>query len=414
MKSQTSAARRERSLALALLGAALAVRSAFAVIFSRNPGNDFRVDAYYDLAVSILTRGEFSLKPGVPYWGTPPLFPLFIAGLFRIFGQHGLVVLLSNVILSAVTGWLIYRLARRRFNSRTGLLFLAMWAVYPFSIYYCGWIYRETFFAFQMAVMLTIVDRWYEKGGSGWACLAGAWGGLIALMNPAGLLFVGAAPAGLWLARRSLSVWRGVALFGLVAALVYSPWVIRNQLAFGRPLLTNLHGPMNLYEGLTTPNDDFGTPAEAERSRTDPVQIQATVLLAQDRDVEAADLYKAAAHRLIFDDPAAYVRQCLARVVKYWRPVPYRRSYPYGYAKIFWISLLSDGILIPLGFVGLWLCRRRWKELLPFYLFFFFLPLAYYLTYAVIRMRMPVMPVVILAAAHVIDRLLNLRNGAHD
>lgn len=199
MKPQASAFPGERAAARVLLGAALLVRAGFAAVFSRNPANDFNVDHYYDLAVSMLTRGEFSMKPGVPSWDLPPLFPLWIAGLFRIFGQHGLVGLAANVVLSAATGWLIYLLARRRFNPRTALIFLALWAVYPYSVYYCGWFYRETFFSFLMALMLTLIDRWFEEGGLAWACAAGACGGAIALTNPAGLLFVGAAPVGLWL-----------------------------------------------------------------------------------------------------------------------------------------------------------------------------------------------------------------------
>jgi 4-amino-4-deoxy-L-arabinose transferase-like glycosyltransferase len=414
MKPQPTASRRERSTALAFLGTALLLRLGFVMVFIRNAGNDFRVDDYYDLAVGILTHGEFAKTAGIPAWTCPPFFPLWIAGFFRIFGQKPLAVFLANVVLSAATGWLIYRLARRRFNPRTALIFLGLWAVYPYSVYYCGWMYRESIFTFQMALMLTVLDRWFEEGGLKWASWAGVSGAMIALMNPSGLLFVAAAPVGLLLARRSLSVWRAAACFGLVAALVYSPWVIRNQLAFGSPLLTNVHGPMNLYYGLVIPNDALGTEREAEIKRADPVENVAATLIYQGHFVEGANVYRAAARRLIAADPARYVRQCLARVVKYWRPVPYRRAYPYGYAKIFWTSLLSDGLLIPLGFIGLWLCRRRWAELLPFYLLVLFLPLAYYLTYTVIRFRMPVMPVMILAAAHVIDRLLKPGIGIHD
>jgi 4-amino-4-deoxy-L-arabinose transferase-like glycosyltransferase len=405
--------RRERSIAFALLGAAVLLRFCFVMAFLKNPGNMVDVDSFINLALSILTRGEFAQTPGIPSWTAPPLFPLWIAGLFKIFGVRPLAVYLANVVLSAATGWMLYLLARRRFNSRTALLFLAAWAVYPYSIYYCGWIYRESLFAFLTVLMLTLLDRWYESGGLGWACWSGVCGALLALLNPSCLLFVGAAPFGLWLVRRSLSVWRGAACFGLVAALVYAPWVIRNQMAFGSPLLTNVHGAMNLYYGLTIPNDDLGTPKEAEYHRTDPVEVVAGPLVVQGHFVEGARLYRAAALRLILGNPGAYVRQCLARVVKFWRPVPYRRSYPFGYAKIFWTSLLSDGILIPLGFVGFWLCRRRWKELLPMYLLLLLLPLAYYLTYAVIRFRLPVMPILILASAHVIDRLMISRMETH-
>ena len=405
---------RERTIALALLAAVFLLRLGFVMTLSRSPENVIGEPSFVDLAVSMLTRGEFSLSPGVPSWVAPPLFPLWIAGLYWALGQKVLVIFLANIILSAATGWLIYLLARRRFNPRTALIFLALWAVYPYSIYYCGSTFRETFFTFLTALMLSILDRWFERGGLRWACWGGVCGALIALTNPSGLLFVGAAPFGCWLVRRSSSVWRAAACFYLLVVLLYAPWVVRNQRAFGRPLLTNIHGVMNLYHGLRIPNDGLGTEVEGEFRRTDPVEVRASTLVLQGRFVEAESLYKAGSRRLILQNPAAYVWQCLTRVVKFWRPFPYRRNYSYSYAKVFWTSLLSDGILIPLGFVGLWLCRRRWKELLPVYLLTLFVPLAYYLTYVVIRFRMPVMLAVILAAASVIEGLLNGRIGAHD
>jgi 4-amino-4-deoxy-L-arabinose transferase-like glycosyltransferase len=396
---------REGALVSALLAAAVLPRLAFVLLFYKNPGNLLGVDNYVALGISLLTRGTFSLA-GVPSCDAPPLFPMWIAGLFWLFGQKPLVVLLCNVFLSAATGWLFFVLARRRLGARTGLLFLALWAVYPYSIYYCGWTYRETLFGFLTAAMLDALDRWYETGSLRRAGWAGALGALLALTNPSCLLFVGAAPLGLWLVKRTPSVWRAAACFYAVVALLYSPWVIRNELAFGHPVLTNIHGAMNPYYGLTIPNDDLGTDAEARFHHTDPVDVEANRLINEGRAYEAIRLYQDSSRRLILRHPLTYVRQCLARVVKYWRLVPYPRSYPYGYAKIFWVSLLSDGLLIPLGFAGLWLWRRRWKELLPFYLLAALVPLAYYLSYAVVRFRMPVMPVVILAAVGALERLL--------
>jgi hypothetical protein len=116
--------------------------------------------------------------------------------------------------------------------------------------------------------------------------------------------------------------------------------------------------------------------------------------------------------RWIASHPALYARRAAAGVVKYWKPWPYRRSYNHSYAALVLASLLTDGWIIPLGFVGLWLFRSRWREAPAFPAGILALTLVYGAVHAVIRYRLPLMGGMILLACAAAGRLTQRRSGA--
>ena len=174
----------------------------------------------------------------------------------------------------------------------------------------------------------------------------------------------------------------------------------------GAPVLTNIHGGQNLYEALIVPPGDLGTPEQTRLLSADSHYQRVIRLMGEHREVEAYRQYMRGSLRLISKNHWRYLGAVAFRVVKLWRLAPYRRSYSYGYGRIFWLSLLSDGLAIPLGLLGLWSFRRRWDELLPLHLAAGLWTLAYALVYVVMRYRMPVIVVMILFAAAWLDRVL--------
>jgi 4-amino-4-deoxy-L-arabinose transferase-like glycosyltransferase len=323
-----------------------------------------------------------------------------------VFGPHPFIILLGNCGLSVLTGGLLYLLGQRLFSRRAGLTALALWTVYPYSIYYCAWTFRESFLVFLAVAMLWLLFELRDLQTPRAAACAGVCGGLLGLTNPSCLIFVGLSPGALFGLKPRASRAGLLAVFFLALGLSYSPWVVRNYLAFHRLILTNAHGGINLYYGVMVPADDLGTERESRFRSSDPVERQAAALIAAGREQEAGEIYKSAIRQAILQSPGHYLRTCLERFVKFWRFTPYPRKYDLDYGKVFWISLLSDGLLIPLGAIAFWFFRRRWRELLPLWAIVLLWPLAYYLVYAVIRFRMPVMPVLILMTAALLDRAL--------
>lgn len=365
----------------------------------------YDVDGYVTLAQSILKHKEFALIPGIPTMESTPIFPLWIASLFAVFGSTPYVILVCNVVLSTATGFLIYLLGTHIFSYRIGLIAAALWSFYPYSIYYCAWTYRETFLVCLAAIMLWLLDSLFRRRTLFVAAASGFCGALLALTNPSSLIFVTLTALLLFVKGWSSGIFKLLSVYYLCFGLCYAPWVIRNNLVFGRPVLTNLHGGMNLYYGVMLSADDLGTDREKQFRLTDPIEQLAEKMVRSGHEGDADQLWHQAAQREIYRAPRRYIQRCLERIAKFWRFVPYHRVYSMNYSTLFWVSLLSDGIFLTLGFVGLIYCSKRWRELLPFLAILIFWPLAYYFVYTVIRFRMPIMPVVILFTAVVIDRI---------
>ena len=70
-----------------------------------------------------------------------------------------------------------------------------------------------------------------------------------------------------------------------------------------------------------------------------------------------------AARELIRRDPGRYARLVAWRFFwDTWRLLPRKRAGAHSYSLIKWASLLSDGWIIPLGFIGMLMVRLRPTE----------------------------------------------------
>jgi hypothetical protein len=111
---------------------------------------------------------------------------------------------------------------------------------------------------------------------------------------------------------------------------VLAPWVIRNQVQFGRPIVSTTHGGYTLwlannaelYDHLRTAPwgslwnaDEFNRAWYAERSRTGPADELSADRLAYSRAREA-----------IRFQPEMFAYSCMVRVARLWTPLPHQLS----------------------------------------------------------------------------------------
>ena len=154
------------------------------------------------------------------------------------------------------------------------------------------------------------------------ALLAGAILAFGALCRPTLLLWTIAVGVA-WIARRRKALGAPLA-FILGVLLVLSPWAIRNQLQFGRPIVTTTHGGYTL---LLANNPDFyqwlrsgrwGSVWSADRFNADWNRRKPPGELQADR------LAYAEAWQNIRREPRAFAHACLVRLGRFWSPLPHR------------------------------------------------------------------------------------------
>ena len=130
-----------------------------------------------------------------------PLFPLLLAGVFKLFGVFtplsAWVILTINSLFSALTARTIWEVAERCFNRNVARWSGWIWALYPAAMQYAvRWIWDTalTTFLFTWVLVLTLRLR-ARSTPTRWALFGLAWG-LTGLSNPALLIFLPALGAG--------------------------------------------------------------------------------------------------------------------------------------------------------------------------------------------------------------------------
>lgn len=406
-------ARRARAWALGLLALGLALRFAYAWHGFRARYLPTSADGYETIAISLIERGEYALAPGVPTSLREPSFPLFIALVYSVFGERAWVVVFLHCLLSAATGWLLWRTGRRLFGERVALAALAVFVLHPQSIYYCAYFFRETWLCFWFGVLLWSSLDWAAPAGDPDGERGAVVGGLAAtafgMANSAVLPACGLSGIALWLAAPRGERTRRAAFYFTPLLLAFFAWTARNWRAQGVFVAGSTHGGEEFLQALVVPPEDLGTDRQGEIVRATPVFAEADALPEGPRNA----LLMKACVRWIAEHPGTFASRAAAGFVKFWRPWPYARRYQHSYAALVLVSLLSDGWIVPLGFLGLWLFRARWREAAVLPASILGLTLMYGAVHAVIRYRLPLMGGMILLACAAAARLRLSRIPAH-
>lgn len=182
----------------------------------------------------------------------PPLYFLLIASIGAISDLFGVGVSLAVKLVQCVAGVAaalpVYASARRIAGTRAARLAVAFLMLDPTLVAYCHLLWPEAFFLLVVSVVFNGVAGLEQRSRLRAAAL-GSVAGLALLLKPAFGLFA-LLLAGHWVWRLGL---RRAALlllvFGGAAALVVSPWVLRNQLRYGPAIVFENQGPYNLWMG---------------------------------------------------------------------------------------------------------------------------------------------------------------------
>ncbi len=216
------------------------------------PATDPFSDAawYLDRATTLAEQGTYSER-GIPTAFWPVGYPAFLGLLFKVTGVSLLAAKLANLVLSAISFWLLYFLVRRTFHNelaaRGAVLLLA---IYPNNAAYVSLLLTETLYTFLLlAATLCLVLRrtWWT------VILSGVVFGLAILVKTQTILLIPflALLAFLddWSTR---SFPRAIIRSGAVvcvALVVVTPWSLRNHDVFGTLVFVSTNGGMSLLAG---------------------------------------------------------------------------------------------------------------------------------------------------------------------
>ena len=234
-------------LLIVFLGA-LALRAAFLLLEPPTfPVGD--ENAYLTLGTQYLPSARVGFSPFRTHLiFHPPLYPYFIAVLFRLTGGLA-AVQWAQVVLSALLVPAVGRIGTITHGERTGLVAAVVTAVFPELVWFAPHFWSETLMLF---VLWWGFERLLVADGEGRplsAALAGVLLGLTALTRETVLYFVPLAALWLaWRSPRSGGRWRCAAFLAAVL-LTVGPWTWRNWRVFQTFIPVSTSSGLNLWQG---------------------------------------------------------------------------------------------------------------------------------------------------------------------
>ena len=171
----------------------------------------------------------------------PPVYPLIVAGLFRMMGVHTARSIFAahalNCLLSALACIPVFLIARRSFGERVAAWAAWAWALSPYGIYFAAaWAWSTHLLLLCLCWLLYLAQKMEESPRLALWAGFGALAGFAGLTEPSILSVIPFLIAlACWRLHAERKRWLLPAVAAsLTLAAAISPWMIRNALDFHR------------------------------------------------------------------------------------------------------------------------------------------------------------------------------------
>ncbi len=430
---------RIRLILAVILIASVGLRVASAIVLGDKieilPGI-FDQISYHTLANRLLSGNGFTFdqqwwpatRAGEPTAHWSYLYTLYLAAIYRLFGNHPLIARLIQAMVSGILMPLLaFRISRRTFSHREkdregvlqtdfiGLIAAAWTAVYPYFIYYASALMTETYYIVGILWTMDCGLRiGQEKIGKHWRdnwkiwVELGAAIGVTILLRQVFLIWVpflffwlswtGSGKTGWNSSIRNVAA--GGLLSAVIIAILIGPFTLLNYAQFKRFVLLNNNAGYAFFWANHPIHKDFFIPL-----LTAEMPSYQDLIPPDLRSLDEAALDQAllkAGFEFVKEDPGRYIRLSVSRIPVYFNFWPAKdSSLPSNLTRVF-----SLGIAIPFMIAGIiiWAKRTRRDEIYldPGLLLISFLILysaVHILSWAQIRYRLPVDAVMLVFAA---------------
>jgi 4-amino-4-deoxy-L-arabinose transferase-like glycosyltransferase len=348
---------------------------------------------YIQIAQNFLSgKGLISSPERIAY--RPPLYPLFLSGVYYLFGDGYWPIRIIQSILDALTCMMVYFLGRMILNKRTGEIASFICAIYPFFIFFTGFELTETLFIFLLLLVILYLQKIMTDCSFNSSISCGVFIGLSALCKPTMLGFIPIALTGaalLLLKRRNC--WKYFWAMTITTFIILSPWIIRNYIHFHKFVPGTTMGGLVLFAGNNPLNKsgggiegiDYVIPSESKHLG----------------ELEQDIYLRTQALNYIKNYPGNFLKLSFVKFIRFWRLDPYAKDF----SRYKLLSIFFDGLLLSFFIAGMICCIRKRRECLFVCLIIIYFTVFHMITIGSIRYRIPIMPYVIVFGSYSLSHL---------
>jgi len=367
------------------------------VVALRTPNSLLGGDAdFYDYFATSVSQGKGILNQlGKPTAFYPPVYPLFLAFIYMVFGKSYLFYKIAQAFIGALTCITIYFIGKALLNQNIGLIAAIIASCYHFFIVSNTLMMSESIFTFFLVLAVFLWIQFHRREGIRYPTLLGLSLALASLTKVAFLYFIIVIFLAELLNAKQLDnlnygFYKKIFICFLGFIFLMSLWTIRNYLVFHKFIYSSTQTGITLYSAYH-PRDEkiFGLNAnDATFKEAEKIESE----------VERSDFLIKKTIESIKKNPQKLYKYLPLKIMNFW--------------NVFDWEILGQGrynfsfaFILPFAFIGMYILRRCHPE-------FFFLvsPMLYFLLIAIVieglpRFRLPVEPFLIILASLAIYNL---------
>ena len=336
----------------------------------------------------------------------PPGYPIILSTIFGLADFLGLdrvtLIIVFNIITTAVCCIIIFLIAESIFNRRIALMASLIWITYPFNL----WIIKQPnsevpFLLFLYLGFLGFL-LFIKKRYSIFTLISGILFGISALIRPTSVLIGFLCAVVLLFYTEFPKMKRIYSAILLICGFLFTilPWEIKILSSIGHLIFISAGGPPSIRDGLTfavTPGeggDQINVPEDVmalmKRIRANRTELRTTANILKFLQQE------------IRDNPWPVLKLLGLKVCRSW----------YGTDEMWYekYTRIIQIFYITLGFIGIILCIRIYKERLRFICLLLIMIVYFWgmttLVLSILRYMIPAMGFIIIFSAITADYLL--------
>ena len=242
MKVLSTLSKKEKNILIFILALAFVIKLVLAITVKVELRSDSMV--YDTLAKNIVQKGEYSYN-GDPTALLIPGYPIFLAGVYSIFGTGQIFVKILQSLFEIISALLFFLISMRMFDKKYALISLAIFSFFPSNILFSQTILTEPLFCLlQMTLLYLCICGNMPKNTF---VLGLVWGAAIMVRTSfaISLLII---PLYFFIKRKeffngsTLRMLKYTSVFAVGVFIIIAPWLIRNQVVMGTMTLATQGG----------------------------------------------------------------------------------------------------------------------------------------------------------------------------
>lgn len=403
-----------------ILALAILVRGFHVVAIGESPFGDLLIgDARsYDRWAQEIAGGSWI---GTQTFYQAPLYPYALGVLYATAGRDPMTVRWAQTLLGSLACVVLALAATRWFSAREGIAAGVLMALYPPAVFFDGLVQKAALDNVLMCVLLAMLGTYTARGGRRRLVGIGAVLGLFALTRENALVFAVVLLAWLPFHLREVPWARRAAAAGMLVAgiaIVLVPVGLRNAVVGGDFLITTAQAGSNFFIGNNAQSDGRYVPLRPGREmpefeRTDATELAENAVGRKLTPAEVSSYWWSRSFTWIREHPGAWLTLLGKKWLLTWNHLELPDTESLELQEDFsWPiralgRVMGFGVLLALASAGMVLAWSRSPRPVLLYAMLFAFAAAVAAFYVFARYRFPMVPILVLFAAHAIVRCVD-------